>query len=267
MKKKIILTLLLCAILAACNRGNSSSNGATPASAPAPTAEINYRADLIPLIVGSYSGECSKPPSIEPLVATVLVKADGTVTSTGVSGNLLGKDVGLNFSKQFASNAIPSFSFGGTTIESDTFGLFLKGQNGDSVSGDVQTYSGSSSVVCTHSADTAKLGTKSIFSPIEKYLTAPARDLNCVVNGNKVETVRYQVLNGGAILGGETYSFTTGLKSEAVLVGPLAAVGDLNYLVEMLDGRSLMLVLDKFGSLLMVSTKSGTGAAYSCTPL
>jgi hypothetical protein len=267
MKKRIILTFLLCAILVACDRGSSSSSGATPALASAPTAEINYRADLVPLIVGSYTGECSKPPSIEPVVATVLVKADGAVNSTGISGNLLGKDVGLNFSKQFESNAVQSFSFGGTTIGSGTFGLFLKGQTGDSGSGDVQTYSDSSSVVCTHSADTAKLGTKSIFSPIEKYLTAPARDMNCIVNGNKVETVRYQVLNGGANLGGEIYPFTTGLKSEAVLVGPLAAVGELNYLVEMLDGRSLMLVLDKFGALLMVSTKSGTGATYSCTPL
>ena len=273
MKKRIVSTTLLCAILAACG-GSSGSGGATSALAPvatqapppAPAVEINYRADLVPLLAGSYSGDCSQPPAVAPVTATVLVTAEGAVTSTGVSGNLLGTDVGMNFSKQFDSSAGPAFSFG-ATIGVDTFGLFIQNQNGDPLRGEIKTYSGASVVACKNAAATAKLTAKSLFSPIEKYFSAPARDLNCIVAGSNVQTLRYQVQNGELKLGGETFSLTAGLKSESVLVGPLAAIGALNYLIETPDGRSLMLVLDRFGALSQVSAKSGTGATYSCTPL
>ncbi len=175
----------------------------------------------------------------------------------------MGSDVSLNFSRQFNSGGIQSFVFAGT-IGYDTFGLILQRHVGDPM-GDAQTYSGASFVTCKNSADLTKLATKSLFSPIEKYFAAPTRDINCIVNGRTVQAVRYQVLNGGAKLGGETYSFATGMKSEAVLADP--TLGELNYMVDMLDGRSVNMILDKFGTLLSVNFKSGIGAAYSCTPL
>lgn len=275
MKKRLSSTTLLCILLTACG-GSGSSGSAAPAPAPtpappvaatpAPAVAINYRADLVPLLVGSYSGDCSQPPALAPVAATISVGTDGTVNSMSGSGNLLGNDVGLNFSRQSDSNGVQGFAFSGT-IGFDTFGLILKGQSGAQAQGDVTTYSGSSSVVCKNSTDAGKLAAKSPFSPIEKYLTAPARDLSCIVGGSNVQTLRYQVLNGGATLGGETYPLTTGLKSQGVLVGPIAAIGELNYLVETLDNRSLLVVLDKFGALLQVSAKSGAGASYSCTPV
>ena len=279
MQKRLSSTTLVCVLLAACG-GSSSSGSAAPAPAstatpapttaaaatPAPAVAINYRADLVPLLVGSYSGDCSQPPALAPVATTISVGTDGTVNAISGSGNLLASDVGLNFSKQSDTSGVQGFVFS-ATLGFDTFGLIFKGQAGAQAQGDVTSYSGTSSVVCKNSTDAGKLATKSPFSPIEKYLTAPARDLSCIVGVSNVQTLRYQVLNGAATLGGESYPLTSGLKTQGVLIGPVAAIGELNYLVETLDGRSLMVVLDKFGALVQVSAKSGAGATYSCNPV
>lgn len=264
MRVAIVLTSSLALLLSGCGSGTSTGTAAVSVVKP----KINYRPDLVPLIVGSYSGECKTSENV-PVTATVTVTAQGMgKTTTGVSVSLVeSSDTHhLLFSRDFRSDGRSKAASFVSYRVNDNSNLSLVTDSEIASEGNIAGASiDSKGILCRYSPETIALKTKSLVAPVAKFLNSSKKSIFCSTVDKKSEIFQYQVLNGEAKLNDEIFSFTNDLKKETVGVG-LTLGSDLVYAIETRDGRSLNIGIDNKGDLFRVNFVSKTGAQYFCLP-
>lgn len=254
MRIAVVLTCTWGALLCAC-----SESAATSATRSASKAEINYKARLLPLIVGVYSGECKKLPDSVRADGVVNVGADGRISTAGVQENLLDRDTSFVFSRKLDGNGPVSAKFGGGGHDKQwAFGL-------ESGVGEVAgAVTGNTGVECEKSGATPALKGKGLRAPIAQFLVTAPVALGCAKPDNSFQVLNYEVRGADARLGDQAYTFDQGLKTENVTVAN--DDGALTYAMATLDGRSLTIQLDNKGTLTNVNAVVAGGVSYFCTP-
>lgn len=286
MKFEVLLASVLSLTLAACGGGGSgSSGGDAPTGEPPGTAIVappvskvlvDYKAAVLPLFVGTYSGaDCAKSTAGgvagEHGPAIVTVGADGRVETIGVSDSVLKPTVAISLTREFG----PGGPIGARYLMSEPPGsrglemMLAETPNGGSAASmGALAHSNSLGVYC-ESPEVAILKTKSIYGALAKIMDSPKRTVSCARGEGALPVttlvnVVYQVQDGEVRFDDQVYSLTSGLKAELVTV---PSDGGLMYVSQGLDGRLLSLGFDRFGNAAAASLQSpgaATGTAYAC---
>jgi hypothetical protein len=259
MRASLVLTSVLAIFLAACG-GEGSGSGSAIAAVTTPKPVVDFSPAFLSLVVGTYSGACyDSSLLIAPLDTALTLTPDFLAKSLGISGSVQGLDVHLGATRKFdASGPIEAnFSIVGK-------GVSLMLEASATGRGIATAYgSDSTTVYCNNVPATAKLMTNSIYAALAKYLDSTKKDIPCTSG-----VMSYQVQDGIAKIGDQSYSLYTGLKEEFVGIPPILSdnTGLLTYMSTALDGSQFILLLDHYGDFSNVTLISKTGVMTSCGP-
>lgn len=262
MKAPLVAVSVLSILLVACGGKGSGISSAT-AAVSAPKPAVDFSPALLSLAVGTYSGTCYTDNSLRtPIDTTLTLTPDFVFKTAGVSGSMQGLNASIAAVREFDASGPISAHFG-ASIGLDSRGVsFALAADASGGTGNALTAE-ETKVVCRPLPTAAKLMTSSIYQVLAKHLDSVKKEVGCL---NGVST--YQLLDGMAKIGDQSYSLTIGLKSEAVEIFPDfdKTKGWLTYLSESQDGTKFLLRLDRYGDLSVVNITSKEGVQTSCGP-
>ncbi len=260
MRTSLVLTSVLAMFLVACGGGASSSGSAVAAVVTAPKPIVDFSPAFLSLAVGTYSGACYDSSAlITPLDTALTLTPDFMVKSLGINGSVQGLDVYLSASREFDASGPITASF---SLASKGVSLTLEASAAAGGTG-IAGGSNSTTVYCNKVPATAKLMTSSIYAALAKHLDSVKKDLQCTSG-----VMSYELQEGIAKIGDQSYSLYAGLKTELVGIPPILSdkTGLLTYSSTALDGSQFTLLLDHYGDFSFVTLTSKTGVMTSCGP-
>ncbi|WP_157979308.1 hypothetical protein [Rhodoferax ferrireducens] len=273
MKNKIFAASVLGLTLMGCGGGGGGSADDAPDNTdlvPVPVARpaVSFAKVILPWYVGSYTGtKCVNDMSSlenELPPQTLNITADGLISMSGVSANLLDR-TGIEITRKLDASGPLSVSVRNLATATDSYlpHFFL---TGDHLKNGVQVWhfkpGNEVRNRCEESSDVSALVAKPIYPLVHTYIETPPVALTCAASGSFVDAT-YQVLDGVATFNGESYAFESGLKEEFFFVDPS---GQAIYSTKALDGAAFQLALDTYGQTINVLFTSKTGVTSSCVP-
>ncbi|MDP2369511.1 hypothetical protein [Rhodoferax sp.] len=274
MKTKIVLASVVSALLAGCGGGGGGESSSveppagTGSEPPVSKVAVSYKAAVLPLFVGSYTGaDCIKLTGgamAERGPAVVKVGADGMVETIGVSASVLQPTVSMAFSRTLDASGPRDVSYLISEPRNPNGLTLMLAETAQDARTGVYVVNNSLSVNC-EAPEAAILKTRSLYGALAKFIDSPRRTVSCTKGiGAAVSLVNasYQVAGGEMKLDDQTRSLTSGLQGEMAVV---PADGGLAYWSQSLDGTALNLTLDPYGNPQnMVGSFGKSGLTYSC---
>jgi hypothetical protein len=262
--KQLLIGACALTLLAACGQRGAETS-ATPAdgSAPAPAADAGasakrvagYKSRLIPLVAGSYGGNCMTMAAPAPKEG-VSISSAGLASAQGWKGDLMGA-TDLFILSRTVQGATPVSASLMVTATEPAWTLALDSNaNGSATFG-----AGDTATMCHEVPQVAALRAKSLYPVLASFFIAGNTSLLCVEALSKRE-LAVAAGPAGVSVGGRAFSFERGLTSEMAAVDGNGKT--LTYKVDYEGGDKLSISVDDSGKISELIAVGKGDANYTC---
>jgi hypothetical protein len=280
--KKVTLAVLSLALLSACGqRAAAPDTAGTPAVAGQEAAQqaagdaadeakqaradaalaeasakrmAQYKRALLPLVVGSYAGECSSQAEGAKSRAAISVAADGTVSAPGMKArSIMEADAIFTVSKEAPSKAM-RFVAGGDT---DPWHVSMQ----KTPEPTTMFASGAAGIQCANQS--GAVPGADIYPLAARFFVAAARSMKCTDGTSIPKTFKIVPAATSVTIGETTYALVRADGTETLTVGTDEKA--LTYQMGVVDGESITIQLDQAGALSVFSALGGPSKKmFSC---
>lgn len=207
----------------------------------APRRMADVKRQLLPLIAGSYAGECTTKTGAASR-AGILVSADGRVTAPGMKSRSLA-DAGtmLTFTRESAASNAPGIGFVGGD-EKEGWSVSASGRH------EVSTIfsDGGDAIKCVANEGPSQRRDGALYPVVARAMIAGAGTMQCTEGRRgRPGSYRLTLTQSEASVGGENYSLTDDNAGEMVIADPREST--LTYQRGVNDGERIVITLDRTG--------------------
>lgn len=235
------------------------------ADAAAAKRRDSYRANLVPLLAGSYAGNCliargSDAAHLEAAGARVKEKVEvspaGLVTGTGMQRDLMHGSDTLVFRRTFeAGKAVSAIAVGGASEPAWTF--TLQAGQGDKA----QLTGDTGAIECSELASAVSLREKALWPVVAGFFHAGEGSLSCSQGGAARSRLAIKAGPAGIDVGGQRFAFDQGLSAETA---GFEQGKHLTYAADYDNGAKLVMALERDGKLAQLIAVGQGGQVFDC---
>lgn len=266
---KILLgTAIAVALLSACGQRSAEPSAATPAGVAAADAAAqaeaarqdadagrqaaateaaiqkrlaDYRARLIPLMTGAYSGQCNQGTTV--VKDAITVSADGVVSARQWKHDLKSSNGKLVLSRTLEAGKPVAASAAVDNRDPEWSVTIMTGREEMALISE-----GTDVMQCASVTGATSLRGHNLYAPVASFFMAGASTLACAAPGDLTrKNMAVKAAADGLTVGERTFSFARGIVAEIVAVnGDVAAI---SYGADYDDGTKLVISLDRDGKL------------------
>jgi hypothetical protein len=223
---------------------------------------LDYKRAMLPLIAGSYSGACTDKAGVKSLAA-ITVAADGTVSAPGVPPrSMLDAGAMLSLIRQPSVGAQKPLSF---VAGAESPRWAASGYPGSTMGSMFGSEDGAA-LGCEDDSD-APVKPVPLYPVLARFFAAAATTISCNDGPSLPRPRPFKITPSatGVSIGSDTVSFLRPNAGETTTAG--GGDNGLIYRLEMLDGETVQMHLDRSGKLSTFSWLGGPGKKmYSCFP-
>jgi len=269
----LLSTLTITLLLGACSKheenaaaeeqqaASESQAAQAPAAAPEPERKIDYWKTIGPLLAGSYSGKCMRMPDARQMDATIVIGADGKVSSGDLAVDFhAAKMATLARTRkdgQYSTQAVLSIDDGKTGMLSLASGLANKDGSASLGKDDI-------GLMCGNITGAEKLNAQPLFQTLGKLVDGKKQTIGCLDTKNllKRTDTNVEVADGVVKVGDAVYDLKTA-DTESYIFSDGGST--LSVSVSLPDERSINVSYNGAGKLIHVQGYQKQESTHFCS--
>ena len=217
-----------------------------------------YKRSVLPLIAGSYSGDCTDRSGATSRAA-IVVGADGAVDAPGMKPHhLLAPGSKLMLSTEAVMGRPEKIVF----VAGDDKAGWSVSSNGKGRGSTIFT-DGDGAFKCENEGTPTPGKAAALYPALAPFFMAAARTMHCTDGTSPARSYKVTPSGAGVTIGDDTFSLTQANAGEMIMLDPAEA--SMHYSYKVIDGDTLAIGIDRRGAINHFTAIGRSRKIYSCS--